>query len=359
MDFGGDYGGNEGVPRAPAPAAGAPPARPLAAAPPAPAGFDELVAALRQPSLMDADLFGGPTRAEPAAAAAHAPPPADQAPPAAADAGSAVRPRALHGTFEASAASAPAPESPGFGESAFAAPGGHPAERPAGTAAAAAAAGAVADRFGMATSLLMPGSSSHARSAGPGPDAQPSGAAAARAPEPAQPARSVPAAPPAAAPDAPAPGAGSGSGEGAEAAQPGLAHAWSGPAPGHGQPRPGRGGQNPLDELFWAAVEGLHIERSVAAGLTARRAGAPRGRTLLARPGRAAPPCHAGRLHASAPCSAVQRRVGESTSRLWGNASKCCRAAGRAGAEGHREASAARCAACGGRGVVAAHRWGA
>lgn len=49
------------------------------------------------------------------------------------------------------------------------------------------------------------------------------------------------------------------------------------------------GGQDALNELFWAAVDGLHIERSVAAGLTARRANGGRGhasgaggRTLLA-----------------------------------------------------------------------------
>lgn len=297
------------APTAAAAAASRPPAQPRPAAAPAPtpaagalAGFDELIAASARPSLMDADFFGA-LAAPPAAARVNPDPATNPAPASPGDAASAVRPRSLAGTFEGSAA----PGSPGFGESAFPAPAAAQSHTAANRAAPAAHAG---DPFGTPTSLMLLEGTPYSGVGASPPPPQPaanagrSGRALLAVDLSGSPAPGAGARPPLAQPAVKRSGRGAlqglgqGSKQGAPAKaagalglQPGSetglespARAWSGPAPGHGEPRPGRGGQDALDELFWAAVEGLHVPRATATGLAARKSGSVRSRPLLARP---------------------------------------------------------------------------
>ena len=228
---------------------------------------------------------------------------ANPAPASPGDAASAVRPRSLAGTFEVSAA----PGSPGFGESAFSAPAAAESQTAANRAAPAAHA---ADPFGTPTSLmLLEGTPYSGVGASPPPPQPAANAGRSRrallaADSTGSPAPGAGARPPLAQPGVEGAGRGTPQGIGQRLEQgaaakaagaPGLkpgsetglespARAWSGPAPGHGEPRPGRGGQDALDELFWAAVEGLHVPRATATGLAARRSGSVRSRPLLARP---------------------------------------------------------------------------
>lgn len=170
MDFT-DFGAEGSQLPAPLP----PPRAAPAAAPTALGGFEELLAASVQLSLMDAEFFGAPAVARAVAPAASAAAQVHTEPTivlgAAADAASAVRPRSLHGMFEASAAPA-SPGSPGFGKSAFGAPHGGsaatsvpytmPHPNPPSVAAGK-------DPFGTPTSLMELGSLSPYTGVGPSP----------------------------------------------------------------------------------------------------------------------------------------------------------------------------------------------